>query len=83
MSKENFLNISFTLKISFPNREKNPIPICIVDEAAQVDEINILKPLSFGVKKLVLLGDTHKISQSNISLSVNFNDSVRKNSDLH
>ncbi|XP_033211403.1 helicase sen1-like [Belonocnema kinseyi] len=47
--------------------EKNLIPVCIIDEATLVHEVDILQLLSFGVKTLILVGDTHKHSTKSLS----------------
>ena len=47
------------------------ISVCIIDEATQIPEIEILKPLTYGVKTLVLLGDPFRnLIVDNYSYSV-------------
>ncbi|XP_033212819.1 helicase sen1-like isoform X2 [Belonocnema kinseyi] len=55
------LSMSHSNKIESAFGRRKEISICIIDEATLIPEIEILKPLTFGVKTLVLLGDPFKI----------------------
>lgn len=58
--------IACTLNSCYSNQmesvfKNDKIPICIVDEATQCCEITTLIPLMFGVKTLVLVGDSKQL----------------------
>lgn len=51
----------------FSRRNYN-IPVCIVDEAAQIQELDTLKVVAFKGNTLVLMGDKYKFPALDIPL---------------
>lgn len=53
--------LNFTKSFLYRFIAKDSIPICIIDEATQCTEPNTCVPLEFGVRSLVLVGDTKQL----------------------
>ncbi|XP_033212823.1 probable helicase senataxin isoform X2 [Belonocnema kinseyi] len=51
------LSMRLANKLDVVYGKTGKISVCIIDEATQISEIEILKPLTYGVNTLVLLGD--------------------------
>lgn len=58
--------------IFYVNSEKHTVGVCIVDEAAQILELDTLKVLPFKEKTLVLLGDICKNPTNHDNVPVRF-----------
>ncbi|XP_033212670.1 uncharacterized protein LOC117170189 [Belonocnema kinseyi] len=64
------LDMCHSLRMDLSFREESPIPVLIVENATQALETDILKPLTFGVQTLVLVGDVCKQSTKYLALPI-------------